>query len=335
MANSRMQRKHRQRKRKKVSILTVIIVFLLAGAAYAVFEYNAGVRNATEGEDPNVAEETSTEKETEEFNGVKEQTSSKTNVLLLGVDSRGETKSRTDTIIIAQYDSKTNEVKLGSIMRDTYVSIPGYKDNKINTAFYFGGPELLRQTIKENFGIDIEYYAIVDFKGFTKVVDTISPKGIEIEVEKRMKYQDGAGTINIDLYPGVQKLNGDKLLDFARFRNDSEGDFGRVRRQQIVLSKVKDEIISINGVIKLPRLLGTIQPFVDTNMSQTKMLSLGTDYLLNPDSDIETLRIPVDNSFWNASYEHAGAVLEIDKEKNIAEISAFFNDTTEMSVDTP
>ncbi len=88
--------------------------------------------------------------------GVKDE-NGRINILLLGVDSRGEEKSRTDSMMIAQVDPKTNETKIVSLMRDMYVQIPGYKGYKLNTAFYLGGPELLRQTIKENFGIDVQY----------------------------------------------------------------------------------------------------------------------------------------------------------------------------------
>ena len=99
-------------------------------------------------------------------------------------------------------------------MRDSYVHIPDHGHNKINHAFFLGGPELLRQTIQTNFGIDIEYYAIVDFQGFIQAVDTIAPDGIEIEVEKYMDYR-----IDVVLHPGLQKLNGKELLqgmlDFA------------------------------------------------------------------------------------------------------------------------
>src|SRR3954464_7691945 len=88
------------------------------------------------------------------------------NVLLLGSDSRGEEQARTDTIMVAHYNPQTHKVKLMSLMRDMYVSIPDYQQQKLNAAFTLGGPDLLRETIKENFGLDIHYYATVDFQGF-------------------------------------------------------------------------------------------------------------------------------------------------------------------------
>lgn len=290
---------------------------------YTIFEYQAGKKAAME----QIGNETTEEEQEfkEDFQG-EDNKDNKIYVLLLGVDSRGEEISRTDTIMIGQYDPDNQTAKLASIMRDTYVEIPGYGNNKINASFAFGGPELLRKTIATNFGIETEYYAIVDFKGFTQIVDTISPDGVEVNVEKRMFYRDRNATTYIDLYPGVQKLDGEQLLDYARFRHDRESDFGRVRRQQEVISLLKDELISFNGVMKAPRLIGTLQPFIKTNMKSSKILTLGTDFLVNAPDEIESFRIPVEGSYWDKTYSHAGAVLEIDKQKNIDALNEFFNE---------
>lgn len=330
MPGSRTLRRKRRKKRRRKFIYSFFILFFLSLVLYSGYEFMAGQQEAinriddhNNSSDNDQSQDQSDQEEQPDFKAP-EQKSRKTNVLILGVDSRGEARSRTDTIIVGQYDPEHNTAKLASIMRDTYVDIPGYGYNKINAAFFFGGPELLRQTIKNNFGLDIHYYAIVDFQGFIHVVDTIAPDGVKINVEKRMKYRDGAGTINIDLYPGEQYLDGENLLDYARFRNDAEGDFGRVRRQQEVIQKLKDEFLSFSGIVKLPRIIGTLLPYVETNMKTKTILSLGSDYLLNPSEEIETLRIPVQGSFWNETYEHAGAVLAIDEEKNRQAVQEFF-----------
>lgn len=251
----------------------------------------------------------------------------KVNILLLGVDSRGEEKSRTDTIMIAQYDSEKQTAKIVSLMRDIYVEIPDHKNYKINTAYFLGGPELLRQTIKRNFDIDIHYYAVIDFKGFESVIDTLAPHGIEMNVEKKM-----SKNIGVVLQPGLQDLNGKQLLGYSRFRDDAQGDFGRVNRQQKVLNALKDKIISVNGVAKLPKLVGTIQPYIDTNLEGIDRLAILKDFFLNPPDNIETLRIPVDKSYTPGSYEHAGSVLEIDFEKNKQAIDQFLNGNENQTI---
>ncbi|MDR7078847.1 LCP family protein required for cell wall assembly [Neobacillus niacini] len=308
------KRKKKKSKFKKVSF--VILVLFLGLSGYIYYQYSQGLQQAS-GKSTVSSDETAKT----EFNGADKEKMDKVNILLLGVDSRGEEKSRTDTIMIAQYDPENQKAKLVSLMRDIYVEIPNNKNYKINTAYFLGGPELLRQTIKQNFDIDIHYYAVVDFKGFESVVDTLAPNGIEMEVEKRM-----SENIGLVLQPGFQNLNGKEILGYARFRSDASGDFGRVERQQKVVNALKDEIISVNGVTKLPKIVGTIQPYIDTNLEGLDLLAVVKDFFLNPPADIETLRIPVDQSYTMGSYEHAGSVLEIDFDENKQAIDQFLND---------
>ncbi|MEI2663340.1 LCP family protein [Rossellomorea sp. LJF3] len=304
---SRLDRKTKRKKRgRKVILVLLILIFSLIG--YAAFQFYSGYKMA--GED---------QMQDYKFNGVKDE-DGKVNILLLGVDSRGEEKSRTDTMMLAQIDPKTNETKLVSFMRDIYAEIPGYQNYKLNTAFYLGGPELLRKTIKQNFDLDIQYYMIVDFKGFEQSVDILAPNGIEMDVEKAM-----SENIGVSLEPGVQNLNGKELLGYARFRHDENGDFGRVERQQKVIAALKDEALSIGGVTKLPKMAGSIQPYIQTNMSKLDQISIAKDILLSNSSDMDKLTLPVEGSYTNASYSGVGSVLEIDFEENIQALKDFLN----------
>ncbi|MCP8615569.1 LCP family protein [Salirhabdus salicampi] len=318
MTQRRLLRKRRRRKQRRNFTILFFCLFVIGTISYSLYEYYAGKSSASDHKSEE--QQKQSEEYEDEFQGETDITG-KTNVLILGVDSRDEEKARTDTIMIGQYDTEQETAKIVSIMRDTYVYIPGYGYNKINSAFFHGGPELLRQTLKANFDINVEYYAIVDFQGFIQVVDTIAPKGIEIDVEKYM-----SENLDVELFPGLQRLNGKELLDYARFRQDHENDFGRVRRQQQVIGALKDEFLSIAGVMKLPRVVGTIQPYVDTNMKTTKILSIGKEFVLNPVGDIESLRIPIDGTFWDETYEHAGAVLAINEEENRKALQQFLNE---------
>ncbi|MBD8070580.1 LCP family protein [Bacillus sp. PS06] len=318
-----MKRKTKKRLR---TFLVVCLIIILGIIAYGYLQYQDGLNSSMNHTQTNE----SSKNELNEFNGAEiENNLGKVNVLLLGIDARGEEQSRTDTIMIAQYDPKEETAKLISIMRDIYVDIPDHRSYKINTAYFLGGAELLRQTLKLNFDIDLHYYAIIDFTGFEKAVDALAPNGIEIDVEKAMSKQ-----IGVSLQPGLQHLNGKELLGYARFRQDAEGDFGRVRRQQEVINALKDEVISLNGVTKLPRLVGTVQPYVETNLETMEIMGLLKDFILHPPNTIESLRIPVDGSFIDASYPHAGAVLEIDKEMNQREIDLFLNGPSAIGIDT-
>ncbi|WP_078431806.1 LCP family protein [Metabacillus halosaccharovorans] len=306
------QVRHKKKKKKKVARVFFLLLLLIIGfGGYIFYQYYTGLQAAGEGFDKSGASD---------FAGAEVGELGKINVLLLGVDSRGEEKSRTDTIMIAQYDPKEGKAKLVSIMRDTYVEIPDYKNYKINTAYFLGGPELLRETLEKNLGVDLHYYALVDFKGFQQVVDTLAPNGIEIDVQQSM-----SKNIGVSLEPGVQMLDGAELLGYARYRADAKGDFGRVERQQEVINALKDELISVNGVTKLPKLVGTVQPYIETNVSGSEVLGLLKDFIVNTPEDIETMTIPVEGSYTNESYSHAGSVLEIDMEENKAALDEFLN----------
>ncbi|PLS09612.1 LCP family protein [Neobacillus cucumis] len=243
------------------------------------------------------------------------------NVLLLGSDSRGEKQSRTDTIMVAHYDPETHKIKLISLMRDMLVSVPEHGQQKLNAAYSFGGPELLRETIKENFGLDIHYYTIIDFKGFEKAVDLLAPNGIKVDIP----YEMSSG-INVKLEKGKQTLHGKELLGYVRFRHDRLSDFGRIQRQQEVISKLKEQAVSFQSVVKLPKILSLMNTYIDTNIDSSTLLEMGKDILTKKSSNIETLRIPEDGSFENKRDDELGAVLEVDFARNIEALNDFLGE---------
>jgi polyisoprenyl-teichoic acid--peptidoglycan teichoic acid transferase len=299
-------RKNKKKKRVNrflASSFLISILLILAVSSHILIQYQTGRSSG----------ESALSNEEIEFNGADVNSDLKiANVLLLGVDARGDqSSSRTDTIMLAQHNLETGQSKLVSIMRDSYVKIPQHGYNKINAAYAFGGPELLRKTIKNNFDIDVQYYAIIDFNGFIEVIDEIFPKGVEVNVEKAMS--EG---INPPLSTGLQNLNGDQLLSYARFRKDIESDFGRVRRQQEVLQSLVNEYKDINGLLKIPKTIGLMQNYVKTNIKKEILLSLATSTITEGSKNVETLRIPNDNTFTNERYSGIGAVLELDMEEN-------------------
>ncbi|WIY62004.1 LCP family protein [Bacillus arachidis] len=250
------------------------------------------------------------------------------NILIIGSDSRGEKQARADTIMIAQYNKKENTAKLASIMRDSYVEIPSYdkKYNKINAAYYYGGPELLRKTIQHNFGIDVSHYVTIDFEAFVKIVDTIAPEGIKVNVTQTI-----IDDMGLHVKPGLQPLHGKDLLKYARFRHDTESDFGRVKRQQEVLQALKqtltDNVHSIDGVLNLPIMAHELSPYIETNLNMRVLFTLGNSILSKPIDKIETMRIPIDKAYESALTKHAGSVLKINQETNKEAIQNFFHVT--------
>ncbi|MFK9094690.1 LCP family protein [Bacillus salipaludis] len=302
----RADKHQKKKKRRWPSILLVFLLLIGAVAGYAYFQFKQGVNQSLKkiNKDNNEANVVYT------FEGQKDQYGD-TNVLLLGSDARGKEKSRADTIMLVHYNEDKGTYKITSIMRDSYVTIPGHGKHKINSAFALGGPELMRQTIKQNFDLDLQYYAIADFQGFVQLIDEAFPKGVEIDVEKKM-----SENIDVTLEPGLQRLDGAHLLGYVRFRHDAIGDFGRVERQQKAVKAIKDQLGGFQTIAKLPKLIGVVSPYVNTNMDTSDTLFMAKDFLSDNRGSIETLRIPIENSFTEPRIKGEGAVLDIDVEKN-------------------
>jgi len=307
----RQEKKVKRKRRKSLLKTTVLLLVLLMAVTfgYAYFQYKQGMNHAKE--------KTTIEQEVFTFNGEKDKYGG-TNILLIGSDSRGEESARSDTIMIAQYHPKKHSYKLISIMRDSYVEIPNYGKNKINAAFALGGPELLRQTIKKNFNVDVKYYAIVDFDGFIHLIDEAFPNGVEIEVEKEM-----SAFLDIPLKPGLQRLDGAHLLSYVRFRYDAMGDFDRVKRQQKAMKEVANQFASFQTLSKLPKLVGVMKPYVNTNMDTSDIIYIGKDYLSKDNRNINTFRIPVDGMFETDRISGIGEVLILDSEANADALGEF------------
>ncbi|MGE7951100.1 LCP family protein [Lysinibacillus xylanilyticus] len=295
----RSQRPKKRRLRKGRVLFTLLLLCVIVGVGYAVTQYQNGLELAS---DTKVAQE--------DFSGdtVKGDIE---NYLLLGIDTRGEEKSRTDTMMVLSWNKKTNDVKLVSFMRDIYADIPGYQSYKLNTAYYLGGVQLLKDTISNMFGLPIHHYAIVDFKNFESLVDILAPNGVKIDVEKDMSEK-----IGVSLKQGEQNLNGQELLGYARFRHDAEGDFGRVARQQKVIEALKNEILAPQNIVNLPKFVGAAQGYITTDLSSKEEVQQVLKMVSKGKINIEKATIPIEGSFSYQYFSHAGDSIVIDVEKN-------------------
>ncbi|MBP1913905.1 LCP family protein [Lederbergia galactosidilytica] len=255
-----------------------------------------------------------------------------TNFLVLGVDSRGEENSRTDTIMLVNYRPEDRVLKLISIMRDSYVKIPGHKHlfDKINNAYFLGGEELLKETIQNNFGLDVDHTITVDFQGFISVVDTLIPEGIQVDVDQTI-----IDDMNLEMMAGENTLHGEDLLKYVRFRHDERSDFGRVERQQTVLldviDKMNEKVNSFVGMTKIPQLVHDTIKNVETDLSPQEIITLSSMVFSQPIEQIDTMRIPVKDGFTNQTYDHAGAVLELNFLKNQEAMQKFLSEPTPVN----
>ena len=196
----------------------------------------------------------------------------KKNIVVLGVDERSDDVGRSDTLFVVMFDSSNKSASLLSVPRDTRVRIDGHGWDKINHAYAYGGRELTQKTVEELLGIKINNYVMVDFKGFTGLVDAIG--GIDIDVEKDMYYHDTWDGFTVDLKKGRQHLDGKTAIQYVRFR-DEEGDIGRIRRQQHFLMAVYDKITSADMLLHIPGLAKQLTSMVKTDMPLSDMIDLG------------------------------------------------------------
>ena len=213
------------------------------------------------------------------------------NIVLLGLDQRPEESgpSRTDTIIVVRVDPATNSASMLSIPRDLWVPIPGYGENRINTANYIGdlkgypggGPALVKKTIEYNLGIRVHYYVRLNFEGFVRIIDRIG--GIDIDVPKAIEdtqYPDpdnpGAYT-TIYIPAGLQHMDGKAALKYARTRH-VDSDFGRLRRQQQVIMAVRDRVLRLDLIPQLvphlSELMNEMGDAVQTDLQPTDLIRL-------------------------------------------------------------
>lgn len=295
------QRRYKKRKIRKGRVfITVLLLLFIAIGLYGYSQFRAGQKLAGDAK-PAV--------EVEDF-VPDEKDGDTVNYLLLGVDTRGEEHSRSDTMMLVSWQKKTDEIKLVSFMRDIYAEIPDYGNSRLNTAFYVGGVQLAKETITEMFDVPIHHYAIIDFKNFESLIDILAPDGVEIDVEKDM-----SAHIGVTLTKGVHQLNGQELLGYARFRHDAEGDFGRVERQQKVIEALKNELLSVGNAKNLPKLVGAAQGYVTTDVTSADQLKTVLSMAVGG-VEVSKMTIPAKGTYTDQRVSGLGMVLDIDQEAN-------------------
>ena len=268
-------------KRNFLPIILLVLCFVASALAGAMFA-------SSEMFDPKNPEE----KYVELDDGVELiKAKDKSTVLIMGVDKREDDVGRSDTLMIATIDPRLDQATLLSIPRDTRVKIRGRGYDKINAAFAYGGVRLTESTVENFLGIDIDHYVLINTNSFVKIIDAIG--GVDIDVEKRMYYEDpwdDNGGLVIDLYPGEQHMDGKTAVTYVRYR-DSEGDIGRVKRQQAFMAACMDKITSPEIVTRIPKIAREVIEAVETDMVPGYPLYIEDISYWIP--DVEELRISV------------------------------------------
>ena len=255
-----------------------------------------------------------------------EKSSSVENILLIGVDDKkGGTTSRSDTMILLSIDKKHRQLKMTSFMRDTYVSIPGHGENKLNAACAFGGPQLVMETIEYNFGIEIDNYVLVDFNAFKDVIDSLG--GVTVEVEKKeAEYINRTSRQNID-YGEAVTLNGEEALVYVRIRY-LDSDFNRTKRQRKVISAIIDSAKE-SDIADLIETGKTVLSYVETDISPLKLTFLAQGALLSYIRyDIVQSRVPFDKKYSSQTI-NGSYVIVVNKEETSELLKEFIFEKAE------
>ncbi|MGD2059053.1 MAG: LCP family protein, partial [Anaerolineales bacterium] len=191
------------------------------------------------------------------------------NIMLLGSDQRPyEYGHRTDVMMLVSIDPKEHSVKLLSFPRDLYVYIPGWRVDRINVADGRGGDEMVKNTILYNFGMEVDHIVRVNFYGFMGVVDALG--GIDVQVGGYLSDKCGR---QWTYSPGEYHMDGFQALCYVRMRKTT-GDFDRLRREQEVIMALFREVLSINGLTRVPELYEQFKAFVETDIALDDVFTL-------------------------------------------------------------
>ena len=214
------------------------------------------------------------------------------NFLILGVDKRFDDVGRSDTIIVLSVNMAKKKIGLISVPRDSYVEIPNHGMTKINHAYAYGQAELSRQMVENTLGIKIDNYIVFNFRSFKNIIDKLG--GVDLNVDKDMYYRDdwdGEKGFVIDLHAGPQHLDGEKAIQYIRYR-DEEGDIGRVRRQQTFLSAVLETLTYPKTVTKIPGILRECFSSFETDLKFSDIFELASYLRPHQKYQIQTVMVP-------------------------------------------
>jgi LCP family protein required for cell wall assembly len=287
----RFQKKVNKRKRRRrLFIFLVLPILLVVGSATAYgFNLFAKAKTAMDESFEKIDRAHSPLRE-----GAIDPDDDNISILFMGIDESEQrnygNNTRTDGLILATFNKKQKSVKLVSIPRDSYVYIPEEgKENKINHAHASGGSKATMETVEELFDVPVDYYVKLNFKAFMEVVDSLD--GVKVNVPYEMYEKNSKDEHNaIHLEKGVQTLNGEEALAFARTRKQ-DSDIYRGQRQQEVMKAIVNKASSVGSINKYEGVIKAIGDNMKTNLTFNDMLSFYDYATKGTKLDIETITL--------------------------------------------
>lgn len=196
-----------------------------------------------------------------------------------------------DVMLLIRFDPETGKIIALSIPRDTQVVMDGQGTIKINAANVVGGPAASARLVSQLLDdVQIDRYVRVNVMGVEKLVDTLG--GVTVDVPKDMKYKDDSQHLYIDLKQGRQHLNGDQTLQLLRFRQDGQGDIGRIERQHMVMGALMEQTLNPVTLARFPQILNVVESHIDTNLSVEELLALAGFAVKADQEDVDMLTLP-------------------------------------------
>lgn len=216
------------------------------------------------------------------------------NILLIGQDATIQgVRARSDSMILVTFNTRAKTVTFTSFMRDAYVQIPGYAPNKLNHAYQYGGMELLNETLKVNYGVDVDGDVEINFSSFKSIIDLLG--GVEISLtEPEAFYMNHLTDWNLRV--GTNRLTGEQALVYARLR-EIDSDYQRSERQRTVLMALVNAYKDQKPAQMLD-LLDDIISLISTNMSNDQMWGYGLKVVsMLSSARYGSQRLPADGTF--------------------------------------
>ncbi|MEG9296022.1 LCP family protein [Mangrovibacillus sp. Mu-81] len=296
--NSKLRYKRTLRKKRRRRVFFTVIMFflILTISAFSVMAYKSISALDSTYQEISRGDKSKLRDEKVEI------TNDPFSILILGVEDYSDKndKGRSDTLMVATLDPKDQSMKLVSIPRDTLVSIPEYGEDKINHSYAYGGKELVIETVEDYLDLPIDYYVTVNFDGFKEIIDEVG--GVDVNVpfdfsdinNKREEFH---------FYEGMQKLNGEEALVYARMRKqDPRGDFGRNERQRQIVTGLLDKVLSPNTFLKVDDIANVVGDNIQTNMKVKEGLGLLQKFSGFSTSSIQQIEFTGEDQYYDNVY---------------------------------
>lgn len=221
------------------------------------------------------------------------------NIMLIGSDSMSTgDHGRSDSLMILTLDVKNYKIKVTSLMRDIWINIPGHGYDRLNAAYAFGGAKLTVETIEKTFGLRVDRYAIVDFEGFSNIIDTLGGIDLELTSDECIYINTYSGDKHTLKGKGMKHLTGLQALHYSRDRNSKGSDYDRTSRQRNVIRAIINKMKNAN-LKQITELIPAIAPLITTNFKTSEISRLATNSLNYLKYDLEEFRLPTNDNVKN------------------------------------